>query len=341
MKANGNGTHLTKNGGWCTHENEVFTHPQSIKMQKQRYTYLVARYGDHPAVAMWKLWSEVDLTQMGMDVIRRGRRGVKHMAEWHDIMGKYFDDIDPVGRPVATHFATHYRRVSSAIVRKPGIDTILIDAYHRQKYEWQGPTLGHFMHRTMVDRNGGLARYKKPVMATEYGGTYDRYSNSKMLIEHRIGAWTGMVTGHAGAPMLWWFEIVDQNDLWEPYRAIKNFIAGEDFRAGPGEVTGSRRCTASDPKVWSRAWMRKGLVLGYVLDQQWASKYDDGRIIADATLQLAPKAAPGQMQITWWDADRGIPLNTETFTHSSGPLTVPIPTFQCHLAFKLVRIQEK
>ena len=76
----------------------------------------------------------------------------------------------------------------------------------------KGPRLG-ILHRTMVDRNGGLARYKKPVMATEYGGTYDRYSNSKMLIEHRIGAWTGMVTGHAGAPMLWWFEIVDQNDL--------------------------------------------------------------------------------------------------------------------------------
>ena len=77
--------------------------------------------------------------------------------------------------------------------------------------------------------------------------------------------------------------------------------------------------------------MRKGLVLGYVLDQQWASKYDDGRIIADATLRLAPKAAPGQMRvITWWDADRGVPLTTKNIhtqqwsTNSTNP-NFPVP----------------
>ena len=62
---------------------DFFTNPQAIAKQNQLHRYLARRYGDHPALFGWKLWSEVDLTS--------GRR--EDRPAWHQQAAKCFSTM--------------------------------------------------------------------------------------------------------------------------------------------------------------------------------------------------------------------------------------------------------
>ncbi len=134
--------------------------------------------------------------------------------------------------------------------------------------------------------------------------------------------------------MLWWWEWVDQGSRWEPYRAIGNYVRGEDLRGGRAAILDAH----PDERVWARAWARRGRVLGYVVDRKWGADGIEAGTIAGATIDLGAHVAAGDLELSWWDAMRGVPISTTRITHAGGSLQVPIPTFAHHLAFKVVRM---
>lgn len=310
-------------GGKLTDAGAFFTDPYALTGQERLRRYLVARYADHPAVLGWKLWSEVNLTAGRGNSVRT----------WHEGAAASLKALDTYGHPVTTHWCGDYNLVDRTIAAQPGLDYLCIDAYHDRDR-----LLADLLWRSTMDPvpRRGLAQFNKPVLTTEFGGNWDACPEPQMIAEHASGPFAGLVSGHAGSPMLWWFEWLDQGDHFTPYRAISEFIAGEDLRgtAARSIVLGA---TSDAGTLWCRAWSRPGRMLGYLLDQDWGRRGRDAATHASAGIEIGSNIAPGMMTIEWWDADAGAWHKTMPIDHPGGPLRLQPPAFQRHIGFKLYR----
>jgi hypothetical protein len=313
------------NGGPCREPGEVFVHAGALAHQEQVRRYLVARYADHPAVWGWKLWSETNLSAGDPEAMR----------VWHAAAAERFHRLDPSGRPVTTHWSKDYTNVDHRIAALPGIDFLSVNAYRGKEDRWLEP-LAKTLSDSLLDPRRGLLKLGKPVLVTEFGGRSSRPPEAYQLIDHRTGGWAALVSGHAAAPMLWWWEWVDQGNRWEPYGALRRFTAGEDLRGGDAS---SRLvvATAARGPLWCRAWIRPGRALGYVQERAWGERGGEIPLIDDARLRLNDNSAPGSIAVEWWDATTGQPIGKSLVVHPGGALDLRPPPFHGHLAWKAVR----
>jgi hypothetical protein len=310
-------------GGRLTEPQEFFTDPYAIAGQDHLRRYIVARYADHPAIIGWKMWSEVNLTAGRGEALRR----------WHEQAANRWHELDVYHHGVSSHWCGDYHVPDRGIVALPSLDYVCIDAYH-------GPDrlLAELLYNSTMDPNPGrgLAQFGKPLLTTEFGCNWDAGPDVQMEAEHASGPWAALVSGHAGAPMLWWFEWLDQRDAFAPYRALSRFLAGEDLRGIDARsiILGA---TSASGRLWSRAWSRPGRMLGYVLDAQWGQSGEGDTSHDAAQIQIGSSIGAGTMIVEWWDADAGAWHKQQTIVHPGGALALAPPPFKRHLAFKLYR----
>ncbi|MFW5845264.1 MAG: hypothetical protein ACOCXJ_03465, partial [Planctomycetota bacterium] len=212
------------NGGPLRTSRELFTSDEAERYQERMRRYLIARYGDHPAIFAWKLWTEIDLTDQGW--VTRHQRTPNHvLIDWHRQAAASWQELDPYDHPVTTHWSTNYTYVESGIAELDAIDFIGIDAYHglsRNDFP-----LHELLSASIHNRARGLERYGKPILVTEFGGHPTAGPPDQILAEHRYAPWVALMSGHGGAPLLWWYEWVDQNEHFLPFQALPRFLAGE------------------------------------------------------------------------------------------------------------------
>jgi hypothetical protein len=313
-------------GGPLAEPIEIFDHPAALAGQERLRRYLIARYADHPAVLGWKLWSEVDLTAARGAVVPR----------WHKTAADRWHDLDVYGHPVTTHWAGDFRRVNPEVAELPEIDYLCIDAYRRAGNGGTWRLLADILADSTQYPHRGLSRYKKPCLATEFGAGSGASPESCRAVDHRTGAWAAAVTGHAGAPMLWWWEWVDQGGRWAPYGAIRRFLAGEDLRGTDARCVELVAGQAGG-ELWCRAWVRPGRLYAYIQDPDWGSMGGDPARISGAWLEIASQVEAGRLQAEWWDCDTGSVVNRTAIDHAGGALRLACPPFAGHLALKFRR----
>ncbi|MBA3684466.1 MAG: hypothetical protein H0W72_04415 [Planctomycetes bacterium] len=315
-------------GGPLATPAELFSDPGVAAMQERLRRYIVARYADHPAILGWKLWSEVDLT---------AGRG-EPLVRWHEQAAARWRALDGYGHPVTTHWSGDYRTPNREVCALPGIDYLCIDAYRGGKLGAWSP-LAELLIDTTTDRKRGLQVFAKPVLVTEYGAGSSKSPIGVRSVDQRTGAWSSLIAGHAGAAMLWWWEWVDQTGRWQPYRAIRAFVAGEDLRGSQAHSVQFPASVSGPPPqlLIACGWTRSGRILGYVQDPRWGAAGGDPLMIAGATLTVGEAVPADEMIVDWWDADAGAIVASDAIDHPGGPLVLSLPTFAGHLAFKLAR----
>lgn len=321
------------NGGWLDRPAQLFTDPRARVQQERYFRYLAARVADSPALLGWKLWAEINLTHAS-DAVRQG---------WHVWAAEALRRNDPWRHPITTHWSRDWTKPDPVIAAQKGLEYLTIDAYHQE-----GTTIAdllaasvHQVRNSPTQPQKGIGRFAKPVFVAEYGGAASPTSNILMEAEHAIGPWVGLMTGHAAAPMLWWFEWVDQGDRYAPYRALSAFIAGEDLR---GREADTASLVVSYPqRIWSRVWNRPGRILGYLLDYEWGRMEVAGErpAVSGARVRVKNDMPPARLQVQWWDADQGVIIKEETLAHPGGNFDLHPPDFRRHLAFKLWRLGDQ
>jgi autotransporter-associated beta strand protein len=292
----------------------LFTDPAALRGQENYRRWLVGRYADHPAVLGWKLWSEINLTAAGANVV-----------DWHQRAVERWHRLDPYGHPVSTHWAGDY----GAVDRRVGalLDYVCIDAYH------SGRLLAELIADGVAGPNG-LGKLGRPILVTEYGGSPGAGPKPQILAELASGPWAGFVSGNGGSPMTWWHEFVDQQEVWKPYGAIRRFTAGEDLRGADAHSV-ELAATSSAGPLWCRAWQRPTRLLGYCIDRGWGMHGGDAPPHQDARITIGPLAA-GSWTVEWWNADEGAAIGrAEVASDGATPVTLTLPKFERHLAFKL------
>ncbi|MDW8372577.1 MAG: cellulase family glycosylhydrolase [Planctomycetota bacterium] len=309
-------------GGPCQQPGEVFTHPAARALQSRLRRYLVARYADHPALWGWKLWSEIDLTA----------GTAESLAQWHAEAAAELRALDPSGRPITTHWSGDYRRVHASVAALPGIELLTIDAYRGSGPGSWGPL--ELLGGVLQDPARGLQRWRKPVLVTEFGGTSSGQPAAAREVDFRLGGWIALVSGHAGAPLYWWWEWVDQGDHWQPYRALRAFVAGEDLR-DPRAQSQALDAAAPGHRLWARAWLSAGRLLGYVVAETWARDGGTPPLVTAGRIRLPEGLRCGSATLSWWDPDRGTALATLTRSDPAALSELHPPDFHGHLAWKL------
>jgi hypothetical protein len=311
-----NSPYNAANGGRLAAAGLLFSDPWALRGQERYRRYLIGRYADHPAVLGWKLWSEVNLTAAG-----------PHVVEWHEHACERWHRLDAYHHPTTTHWAGDYGAVDRRVGALPGLDYVCIDAYHSGRLLAELIGLG-------PDPNAGLGKLGKPILCTEYGGSPGAGPQEQILAELASGPWAGLVSGNAGAPMTWWYEFVDQHEVWKPYGAIRRFAAGEDLR-GADAASIELAAASTSGALWCRAWKRPTRMLGYLVDRNWGMHGGAAPPHEDARIPVGPLAA-GTWTVEWWDADDGVAIKRdELASDGTTPMTLSAPPFKRHLAFKL------
>jgi len=306
------------NGGWLDGPAGLFTDERALRAQSDLFRYLAARWGDSPAVLAWKLWAEVNLTHAPND----------DKQAWHGKAAALFARHDPWRHPVTTHWCGDYRNADPVISALPGIGMLTIDAYHGE----ESGIADLLAHSTRDGRRrGGLAGYGKPILVTEYGGSPSATAPPRLEAELAIGGWAALVHGHAGMPMMWWFEWIDQGARYSQFGALRRFVDGEDLRD-----PSARTVAPEAGRLWCRAWQRPGRMLGYVLDPVWAAQGTVDDMVDGGNIDFGGVSA-GAMRLEWWDADLGAVRASRDLAHPGGALRLSVPAFRRHLAFKLRR----
>jgi hypothetical protein len=209
-------------GGFLTNPEEFFTNAQARKRTKDKYRYIVARWGYSPAIFAWELWNEVQYT--GSDARNWWTPGyIDEVVAWHDEMATYIKNIDPHHHPVTT---SDYYQLSTPLYELDSIDIV-------QEHFYESPTIdvAQKMIRPLMER------FQKPVIAGEFGNVTDIPEQDRLLI--RNGSWAGLLNGQSAHA--WWWDRIDPWNWYEDFAPISIFAECENLaglnkmrRAVPG-----------------------------------------------------------------------------------------------------------
>ncbi len=321
-----NSPYNTRNGGVTRNAADMFIDPVCKAFQYRHRRYLIGRYADHPAILCWKLWTEMNLT-------RGSRSGLK---AWHQAAFADFHRLDHYYQhPCTSHWSGDYNVPDRNLVQLAEMDVIAIDAYH------QGHFLPQLLYYSSLHEHRGLAQYNKPLIVTEFGGNWDACPIPQLKAEHASGFWVALMSGHASSPHLWWFEWVDQENLWLPFRAMQRFLLGEDLRNPKARSVKLDLRHANDSsvgnRIWSRAWAQPAYILGYCIDYDWGNHGRAQPLHSDIQIVISKNAKAGEMNLEWWDPSLGTCIEAVQIKHPGGALRISMPPFRRHLAFKLKR----
>lgn len=221
------------NGGPCHYTWDFFTNEEAIALTKNRYRYIVARWGYSRSIQSWELFNEVNWTDDFETYI-------EDIQDWHADMAAYLKTIDPYQHLVSTSFAEDNQ--DPVVWSNPDIDF----------------TQTHFyLNSSNIERAlaGGVRRYlndfEKPTLTGEFGlGPIPELSNADAEGIHlHNGMWGSLFAGGMGTAMSWWWDMyIHPRDLYYHFAPIaevsvaipflqKNMRPGQSFVLGaPGDL---------------------------------------------------------------------------------------------------------
>lgn len=306
-------------GGLISNPGEYFTDTRARELVKRRFRYIVARWGYSTAVFAWDLWSEVDLTM---------NYNMANVRQWHSDMGDFLKEKDPFRRMVTTHYcypsrAVEWGQLPESFAFLHSNSYVEVDRLPDNQLE----AIREYWQRMKV-----LGR---PVFSSEFGGHWALSEDEVLLRDLHTGLWSTFMTPMAGTPQFWWWNFVDDKDLYHLYRALSRFAAGEDRRGLDwSEIEAS---IGNDPSGFLSV-----IALGGP-DGAWAWVYHflsalksghEERLVRGAEMIL-PGLRDGRYLVEFWDTRKGEVFQSLTLESRDGAMAVPLPPVATDFACKV------
>lgn len=176
----------TANGGFLDAPGGFFTDPRARDLTRRKYRYILARWGYSTHIMAWELWNEVQFTD---------HPGWEAVDRWHDEMAAYLRSHDP------------YRHLVTSSSPPPETPIWRSLDYLQEHAYTSNP---------MVAAGAGMPEgLRKPFFVGEWGGSTTGAGPREGAAEFlRRGLWSGMLGGASGAPMFWYWDYVDQHNLY-------------------------------------------------------------------------------------------------------------------------------
>jgi len=230
--------------GFLSDPCQFFTDANAIRLTKNKYRYIVARWGYSPAILAWELFNEVQFTDAWK--LSSDKTSV---VNWHNQMASYIKNIDP------------FKHIITTSSHETGFENIwnLGDIDIVQKHYYGTDTI-HSFEQTIL----GLADFNKPVVVGEFGLGGNAESNPGSLpepqrtqvyegLELHNGIWSSFFL-KSSAHLWWWDTYIEPGDRYHDFTPLSVYAAGENLpelnlAAAQRAVAGATTVIAN-PEVW-------------------------------------------------------------------------------------------
>ena len=322
-----------KMGGYLTKPEEYFTDPRAVRSFRNLMRYIIARWGYSTHIFAWQLWSELDLVglQKGWTDLENTFLARQETVDWHRQMGRAIQRMDPYDHMISTHVALTYARQNPKVTALPELSLSCVDAY----YYTSDPTDIIALLRKTAD-NGNS--YGKPILATEFGGSPHAAPVGQLHDCLHAGLWSSVALTLAGSPMFWWWQIVEEEDLYGEFAALSRYMKGEDRRdptlkTAPLQV---RLKTAATSRFAALSLKNDTRGYGWLYDVQGFSGIRSRRGASGKNLSIVvPDVAPdATFAVEFWDTSIGAAVRHARLKAVDGILKIPFPPFRRDIAFK-------
>jgi hypothetical protein len=308
------------NGGPLNKPWEFWSDEPSQEMYQRMVRYVMARWGYSRGIASWEMSNEVDL-------VSEYAKHKEEVRDWHLRCAKTIRRFDPNPHMLTTNFAQASRE--EMILSLPEISYSSTNHYRVNIVEE--------MRRKIFPQK---AEFRKPAIMTECGQDF-RGSTPESTVRYlHIGLWSTYMMPFGASGMPWWWDFIDDRNLYHLFTPLTRFAEGEDRRNRGLEMTDG--VAEHDPG--RRVEGLSVLALrnnheGYF----WV--YEEGleRSEGDALFEPYPREGtglrigglrPGRYQVEFWDTWEGGKRSELTAEVKDGTLRAPIPTFTSDIAGK-------
>lgn len=310
------------NGGTCEHTWDFFTDARARASIRNRFRYIVARYGYSSHILAWELFNEVDWT----DDFAHHRADV---ADWHASMAAWLRRLDVNHHLITTSFGD--ARWDSLTWRLPGLDftqthyytnkpldSVLSAATSRYRRAYGKPTLtGEF----------GLSTTGRGLAGADPDGVY---------IHNAL--WATLLSGAMGPGLPWyWDNYIDTRDLYSCFYGVGVFAGSVDFMGGgylrwPVAVGVASSSGGRLVRAYAlRAADSSGLA-GWILNA--------GGGPLDGAVLEARGMRDGRYAVRWWNCGSGEVDARDTISVRDGVFRLSCPVIVSDKAITAERISE-
>lgn len=201
-----NSPYNSANGGPCHQPIDFFTDQEARRLTKNRFRYVVARWGHSPAVLAWELFNEVDW----LDNYDQHQTEV---MEWHADMAAFLKEIDPYHHLRTTSFA--HEKNDPTVWANPDFDFTQTHHY-----------LASPNPETVIAQSQREYRdiYDKPTLTGEFGIGEDQNLGKVDPdgVHIHNGMWASLLSGGLGTGMSWWWDsYLDPMNLYFHFGALR------------------------------------------------------------------------------------------------------------------------
>jgi len=310
--------YAARNGGYVASPSMFFTSEQAKADFKNRYRYVVARWGYSQHLMSYDIWNEIDLSEGS---------NAAQIAAWHKELAAYLRSIDPWKHLICTHVCLA-GGFGNSLWDLDEIEYIQADAY------WQP------WWKKMNEFYKGKQQYRnKPMFFIEYGPqTADLpVAYSVWAREWRVAGWTGNMMPMAAPPQFWYHQEWDKYKLYRFQQAMMRFNEGHDRRGM--DLRKLTVTAAPEKQVFAQAM--QGTDIAFMYAYHWDNfKYDAPEKVPAAERCSAGQVivqglAPGAYVVEWWDPAAGEITGTEELTVTGARTTIKLPEFAQDIACRL------
>ncbi len=219
----------TVNGGPCVNTWDFFTNPTAKALAKNRYRYVLARWGYARSVMSWELFNEVDWTDQFAQ-----RSG--DVANWHIEMAAYLKEIDPYGHLVTTSYA--HASNDATTWNSPDIDFTQTHHYANT------PNLERALGASV---NNYLEDFGKPTLNGEFSALVDNIGLNTLdpdgIHVHNC-MWGSLFSGAMGTSMTWWWDnYIEPRNLYYHFDPVSAFagvvpLREKNYSPGSAKISG-------------------------------------------------------------------------------------------------------
>ena len=324
------------NGGPCLNTWDFFTSDSARHLIRNRFRYIVARYGYSRAIMSWELFNEVDWT----DEFQRRKSDV---SAWHAEMAAWLSRADVNHHLITTSFG---RAINDpACWNIPALD------FTQSHFYSETPALDSLL---VAGARSYRQAYHKPTLNGEFGlsgnGSTLAVTDPTGIYVHNC-LWATLLGGAMGPALPWyWDDYVEPQGLYAHFSALSGFAAGINFigdgyapidtkaAAGPDAGDAPASISASPLSTYLLRSADSTKLAGYVLNKRynWREVKEKGLppAVKQAVLRVAMSA--GSYWVSWSDCRTNAIVKKSRVTVNSSILELPVPDVEWDMAVKVV-----
>jgi hypothetical protein len=324
-------------GGWLSQAIDFFDDKRALDLQRRLYRYYIARWGWDATIFAWELFSEVNLT--GHETHQRTAHDPR-VVSWHRAMGAFFHAEDPNRHLVTTHISADYTFQNPELCQLPELDACAVDAYHYG----QPSQIVSVLQNTARFNNA----FDKPVLVTEFGGSPMAAGGEHLKRELHAALWSSTAIPLGGTPLFWWWQLIEEHNLYGEYTAVARFLQGIDPRNPAMKPAAPElRLEAGDPGSTAERLQVVGMssrsnAVGWIYDPAAFSQRvpldgegkSQGRAI-NRLQAVIGNFQDGVYRVDFVDTATGQASKRADVRASGGQLVLSVPSFARDIAYRV------